>query len=513
MVTQDQSEVVAFLESPSAHGGQAVERVDTHASVVFLAGERALKLKRAVLYDYLNFSTADIRKAMCDEELRLNRRTAPAIYRGVVPVTREPDGSLALGGSGAPVEWVLEMRRFDQDALLDRLAERGALPLDDMVPLAKTIARLHAGADTRPDYGGRESMRRVVEGNAIAFAESGGALDVHVCRAVEQASLEAIERHGALLEARRAAGFVRQCHGDLHLRNIVLLEGAPTLFDAIEFNDDISCVDVAYDVAFLLMDLWHRQLPRHAGVAWNTYLAETDDLDGLPLMPLFLSCRAAIRAKTSVTQAPLAATARTRAALLVTAQEYLALAGEVLRPSPPRLVAIGGLSGSGKSTLAQALAPSVGAVPGAVLVRSDEIRKRLFGVDPLVRLDAAAYTAEASHRVYDTLADCAARVVSRGHSAILDATFLDGAQRQAVEQVAAACRVPFVGLWLDAPPELLSARVAARRNDPSDADAAVVSGQLGRDLGSIGWHRVQAGPEREVFPAAMQILRDCPAQT
>ena len=508
MVTEDQSEVVAFLESPATHGAQAVERVDTHASVVFLAGDRALKLKRAVRYDYLDFSTASRRKAMCEAELRLNRRTAPAIYRGVVPVTREGNSTLALGGHGEPVDWVLEMLRFDQEALLDRLAERGALPLDAMVPLAAMIARFHATAEKRPDQGGRESMRHVVQGNAAAFAEHGALLGTHVTRATGQGSLEAIARHGALLDGRRAAGSVRQCHGDLHLRNIVLLEGAPTLFDAIEFNDDISCIDVMYDLAFLLMDLWHRQLPRHANAVWNAYLAETGDLDGLALLPLFLSCRAAIRAKTSVTQAALAAAAEDRAALVKMAHEYLALADQLLQPGPPRLIAIGGLSGSGKSTLAQALAPSVGAVPGAVVLRSDEIRKRLRGADPLARLDATGYTTEVSRRVYGTLAERAARVLSSGHSAILDAAFLDPADRQAVERVAEARRVPFVGLWLDAPPEVLFARVAARRKDASDADEEVVRGQLVTDLGSIHWQRVEAGEDGGVFPAAARIVRD-----
>ena len=508
MVTEDQSEVVAFLESQATHGAQAVERVDTHASVVFLAGDRAHKLKRAVRYDYLDFSTASKRKAMCEAELRLNRRTAPAIYRGVVPVTREGNRTLTLGGHGEPVDWVLEMLRFDQDALLDRLAERGALPLDAMVPLAAMIARFHAAAEKQPDHGGAESMRRVIEGNAASFGEHEGVLDAHVGRAVTGASLKAIDRHATLLEDRRAAGFVRQCHGDLHLRNIVLLEGAPTLFDAIEFNDDISCIDVMYDLAFLLMDLWHRQLPRHANAVWNAYLSETGDLDGLALLPLFLSCRAAIRAKTSATQASLAAAAEDRAALVKMAREYLALADELLQPGPPHLVAIGGLSGSGKSTLAQALAPSVGAVPGAVVLRSDEIRKRLRGADPLVRLDATGYTLEVSRRVYGTLAERATRVLSSGHSAILDAAFLDAGDRQAVERVAEARRVPFVGLWLNAPPEALFARVAARRHDPSDADAEVVRGQLARDLGSIPWQRVEAGEDGGILPVAARIVRD-----
>ncbi len=203
-----------------------------------------------------------------------------------------------------------------------------------------------------------------------------------------------------MLDARRQSGFVRQCHGDLHLRNIVLLDGRPTLFDGVEFNDEIACTDVFYDLAFLLMDLWRRQLPRHANVVMNRYLSETGDADGLSLLPLFLSCRAAVRAKTSATAARLQSDAGQRESLQSLARQYLAMAGELLHPPRPSLIAIGGFSGSGKSTLALSLAPHVGAVPGAVVLRSDEIRKRLSGVSPLEHLDASGYSPLVNERVY-----------------------------------------------------------------------------------------------------------------
>ena len=209
----------------------------------------------------------------------------------------------------------------------------------------------------------------------------------------------------ALLDERRASGFVRQCHGDLHLRNIVLLDGRPTLFDGVEFNDKIACTDVLYDLAFLLMDLWRRGLPRHANAVWNRYLSDTGDLDGLSLLPLFLSCRAAVRAKTSATAARLQPDARRGNELQALAREYLAMAERLLHPPRPCLVAVGGFSGTGKSTLALGLAPSVGAVPGAVVIRSDEIRKRLSGVSPLDRLGPEGYSSEMSERVYATVAE------------------------------------------------------------------------------------------------------------
>ena len=273
MITEDQTETIRLLATPATHGGAAVEQIDTHASVVFVAGTRAWKLKRAVHYDYLDFSTVDRRKAMCEAEVRVNRRTAPFLYRGVVAVVRRPDGSLALGGPGAPIDWVVEMHRFDQDVLFDRLAGRGALQLETMAPLAVAIARFHAIAEQRVDHGGRSGMAWVIDGNAQGFAEQGhGVLDPALAGALTTDSQRVLEHHGRALDRRRQKGYVRQCHGDLHLRNIVLIDGLPTLFDAIEFNDEIACIDVLYDLAFLLMDLWRRQLPRHANTILNTYL-------------------------------------------------------------------------------------------------------------------------------------------------------------------------------------------------------------------------------------------------
>ncbi len=499
MITKDQTAVIDFLASPSTHGGATVERIDTHTAIVFLAGARAWKLKRAVRFDYLDFSTVERRKAMCEAEVRLNHRTAPAVYRGVVAVTRAPDGSLALGGPGTPVDWLVEMNRFTQEALLDRIAESGRLDLALMPCLAAAIARFHLAAERRIDHGGRAAMGWVIEGNAAGFAEFGADfLELSACIRVTDAASAELDRHGALLDARREAGFVRQCHGDLHLRNIVMLEGRSTLFDAIEFNDDIACIDVLYDLAFLLMDLWRRRLPRHANAVWNGYLAETADVDGVSLLPLFLSCRAAVRAKTSATAARVQGNLERTRELRASARDYLTLAERLLHPAAPCVMAIGGISGSGKSTLGLGLAPSVGAVPGAVVLRSDEIRKRLCGVPPLERLGPEGYTPEVSRRVYATAARHAGTIVRAGHSAIVDAVFAKPEDRAAIETVAANASVPFVGLWLDAPAPVLVERTQRRGRDPSDATADVVRMHLAQDTGVIRWLRIDASAPAEV---------------
>jgi predicted kinase len=287
----------------------------------------------------------------------------------------------------------------------------------------------------------------------------------------------------------------------------VLLDGQPTLFDAVEFNDEIACTDVLYDLAFVLMDLWRRQLPRHANTIWNRYLAETNDLEGIALMPLFLSCRAAVRAKTSATAALVQLDARQVSELEQLAREYLAMAERLLHPPSARVIAIGGLSGSGKSVLAMALAPSIGAVPGAVVIRSDEIRKRLCGVEPLQRLGPDGYTPEVSARVYATVEERAHLVVKNGHSAIVDAVHARPADRQAIERIAAAAAVPFTGIWLDAPEEVLIARATQRRLDPSDADESVIRMQRAQDPGVIDWHRIDASSsQREILRDALELF-------
>jgi len=511
VITEDQTALIEFLAAPSTHGGAAVERIETHASVVFLTGDRAYKLKRAVRFDYLDFSTTERRRACCVAEVSLNRRTAPTLYRGVVPVMRDDRGSFALRGEGTPVEWLVEMNRFPQEALLDRLASAGSLDLALMSPLADAIAQFHTSAAHRADHGGFAGMSWVVEGNAAGLAEFGrtASLDPALSARLTDDSRLELDRRASQLERRRESGFVRQCHGDLHLRNIVLLDGTPTLFDAVEFNDDISCTDVLYDVAFLLMDLWHRGLPRHANVVWNRYLAETVDFDGLCLLPLFLSCRAAVRAKTSATAAGVQQDARCRRDLQTTAREYLEMARQLLHPPRPALVAVGGLSGSGKSTLALALAPSLGGPPGAVVLRSDEIRKRLCDVPLGDRLGPAGYSSPVSARVYATLAERADLVLREGHSVIIDAVHARPADRAAIERVARSASVPFVGLWLEAPESLLIERTGQRSNDPSDADAIVVRMQKNQDTGPVAWHRLDGSrPAVSVLSAALDHVQD-----
>lgn len=499
---EDQSEVIAFLGAPSSYPGTParVERIDTHGAIVFLAGDAAYKIKRAVRLAYLDFSTLEKRRAACEREIEINRLTAPQIYKSVVPVTRDTDGTLTINGDGEVIEWAVSMRRFDQEDLLDRMAVEGRLPVDLMVPLAAHIADYHDKAPILARDGSSiPAFAGVVENviGALQAAEERLGAD-GVCEAA--AGLEAaLSDHRPLMMERAARGFVRRCHGDLHLRNIVLVDGKPILFDAIEFDESIATVDVLYDLAFLMMDLWHRNDDLHANTVLNRYLWRSGTeahLGALGLLPLFLSVRAGVRAMVALDSLPHAAS-RDRERIVAEAREYLDLILRFLRPLPARLIAVGGLSGSGKSTLAAALAPSIGAAPGAYHLRSDVERKLMFAVPLNERLGKDAYTLEASQRVYAALEDKARDALRTGHSVVVDAVSAQEGERHRLRRLAEDAGARFAGLWLTASETAMTDRVTRRRGDASDADAAVVKRQLGYAIGDMDWTIIDAGGSPE----------------
>src|SRR4051812_18125111 len=302
MIVQDQSETITFLKAKTIGLGLPIETISTHISVIVLRGDRTLKLKRAVRFPYLDFSTAERRLAACQAELLLNRRTAPTLYLGVRRITRETDGRLALDGAGRLVDAVVEMRRFAQDNLFDNMVQRGALTPALMADLARQIAAFHRDAIVNFDHGGAAGVAAVLKSNDQALRTTSLVPDA-AAEAFANAFQRAFERHADLLEARRREGKVRRCHGDLILRNICLLDGRPTLFDCIEFDDTLATIDALYDAAFLLMDLWHRDQHNLANLVFNRYLDECVESDGLELVPFFMAIRAAIRAHVTAAQA------------------------------------------------------------------------------------------------------------------------------------------------------------------------------------------------------------------
>lgn len=487
---RDQTDTVAFLAKPATHGIAApIETIETHISRIFLAGDRAFKMKRAVKLPYADFSTPELRLASCRKEVELNSTTAPGLYLGVRRITGEAGGELAFDGDGALIDAVVEMKRFDQSLLLDRMAEAGALTADLMTRTARMIARFHREAPVTHDGGGAANLAGVLDINKAGFATS---------RVFEKTEVEALDaelrvtlaRHADALDRREAAGKVRRCHGDLHLRNICLLDGEPCLFDCIEFNDRIATVDVLYDLAFLLMDMWHRGFPDLANLVLNRYLDETDNEDGFILLPFLMAVRAAVRAHVTATQIEEGGDPSGK--LAGEARAYFRLATGLLIGRPARLVAIGGLSGSGKTTIAEALAAHLGAPPGARIVESDRIRKALHGVPPETRLPDKAYRPEVSERVYREMAWRADLILSEGGSVVADAVFDRPSDRTRIERTAADRRLPFLGIWLKVSPDILWRRVDQRRSGVSDATVDILSRQLQRDAGAIGWRRLDA---------------------
>jgi hypothetical protein len=466
--------------------------VETHISAVFIGPDAVWKLKKAVRLGFLDFSELAARQHFVRRELALNQPHAPGLYRDVVPVTRAPDGTLALDGEGTPVEWVLRMAPVPKGDFLDVIARGDRLTPELLDGTADAVVALHDAAPPAPaGFNAPAAMACVLAGNIRDCRETGlPEARVAVLGAAMQARLAALTPH---LAAREAAGHVRRCHGDLHLGNLCLWEGRPTPFDALEFDEAMATTDTGYDLAFLLMDLCQSGQRPAANRVMNRYLARTGDFGLLPALGFWMALRAMVRAHVA---------ARTGGDGLA----YLAAAEAHIRPVPPRLVAVGGLQGTGKTWLARQIAPDLGAAPGALHLRTDETRKRRAGVAPEARLPADAYAEAESQAVHAEIYAAARQALAAGQSVVLDAVFLDPAQRHAAEQ--AATPHPFVGFWLAAPLGLLRQRVAARSaqgRDASDATVAVLDQAASADPGAITWQKLDAGAPLEPARAALAL--------
>ncbi len=508
----DQSETIAFVkEALEREAGAPAVGKQTHVSQILLAGDLVFKLKRAVAFPYLDFSTPEAREKACRAEFALNSRGAPDLYLGVRRVTREKDG-LAFDGPGPLVDCVVVMRRFDEADLFDVMAREHRLTPDHIEALAETLARFHANAERFPKAEGAAAMAHVLDLNEISFAQASIFPSDQLAELHGRFRAE-LRRLAPLLDARAEKGFVRLCHGDLYLRNICLFDGKPTLFDCIEFDEKLARIDVLYDLAFALMDLWLIQRRDLANLLFNRYvsaLARTlPDIparirDGYAALPFFMALRAAIRAHIAASQAQ-SGDAETDGAHRLEALAYFALARDLLEPRPKALIVIGGLSGSGKSTLTAAVAGEIGQPPGARTLNSDRTRKAMHKLKPNEPLPPEAYEPSVTAAVYARLIRRAHDALAQDAAVIVDAVFSTEEERAAIKEPAREAGVPFVGLWLEAQEEILRQRVRDRPKGPSDADILVLESQLARDVGNIDWIRLDS-TRPDLVEATVAIL-------
>ncbi len=482
----DHDRLVAALASPALHGPDCagVALLETHISSVLLTGKFAYKLKKPVALGFLDFSTLAARRRFCAQELRLNRRLAPDLYLGVVTITGTPEAPV-LDGSGPPLDYAVKMREFAQHDLASGMLARGEFAPRHVDALASKVAAFHeAIAGVAPPAGC--GTPATIASVALANIEH---LRPFMATAAEREvidDLEAWTRHAhtalaALFSARRAAGFVRECHGDLHLGNIAIIADEVVIFDCIEFNDAMRWIDVMSEIAFTVMDLRERGRADLAYRFLNAWLEHTGDYAGVPVLRFYLVYRALVRAKIAQLRAGQLVPADDPTSLLRERDAYLQLAQAFARPPAPALIVTHGVSGCGKTALSGMLLEQI----GAVRIRTDVERKRRFGV-PALRHDAAAgagglYSADANRQTYDEVRRLATHVLQAGFVAIVDGAFLQRAQRDAFHELAAALHLPFVVLAFTAAEATLRQRIIQRNQrgtDASDADVAVLEQQL-----------------------------------
>jgi aminoglycoside phosphotransferase family enzyme/predicted kinase len=502
MTDATQDAVFKLLANPATYGCPDVQRCDTHAASVFLAGDRAYKVKRAVRFPFLDYSTLAKRKAACDAELEVNRRFTPQLYLRVVPISRDSQGALTLNGSGEPVEWAVEMARFDEKQTLDHIAAHGGLGGGLPDKLALTVATMHGRAEPVAAAPWLAALESYIGQNTDDFLRFKTIFPEASVKELDRQSRAALDRLRPLLQSRGKLGLIRRCHGDLHLGNIALVQGEPIAFDAIEFDPIIASGDVLYDLAFLLMDLIERDLAPAANTILNGYFEASrrvEDCDGLAALPLFMSLRAAIRAKVTAARLEQSPEGH-QSAIARAAARYFRLALDLLAPTETKMIGTGGLSGTGKSVLAKTLASFIAPVPGALVLRSDVERKALFGVGETERLPREAYQADVSEKIYAVLNEKAGRIVRAGHSVIVDAVFAKKTERDAIEAAARNAEVRFHGFYLTADLGTRLKRIGGRGPDASDADAAVARQQEAFALGEIAWTVIDAsGPSTETL--------------
>lgn len=478
------TDFIKSLLDPSVypHRVERCRLVETHISWVILTGEYAYKIKKPVNFGFLDFSTLEKRRQCCELEIRLNSRLAPAIYLDVVAIGASMDGHASLQSVTQPVEYAVRMRQFDDNALYDRMLQQNQLTTQHIDTVADVIAKFHQGievAATDTDYGTANAVSSPMLENFAQIRTAATDSDLFAALSeLEKWTRNQLEQKVDILRYRKSAGFIRECHGDLHLRNIAWVNQQPLVFDGIEFNPHLRWIDTSSEIAFLVMDLQDHGRADFAFRFLNRYLELSGDYECLSLLPLYLVYRAMVRAKVAalrLTQMDLDVPSKNNVYRELTT--YRTLAHDYTQPRSPCLIIMFGLSGSGKSHLAQYLAEAL----QGIRIRSDVERKRLQHI-PLerhasTRAGQGIYSSDITMLTYQRLASLASRCLKSGYPCITDATFLQTTQRDLLREVAHECQVPFCIIKLDVPEAVLKARLENRRDDVSEANLDVLQQQ------------------------------------
>ncbi|WP_427162637.1 AAA family ATPase [Aliinostoc sp. HNIBRCY26] len=457
---------------------ESIQLIQTHISYVLLTGDYAYKLKKPANFGFLDFSTLEKRQHFCQEELRLNQRGAGELYLEVLPITLQGEQYI-LGGTGEPVEYAVKMRQFPQDTLLSSLFAEGKLDETHLEKLGRVVAQYHAKTETN-DY--IRSFGEVAQVRA-AFDENYQQTEKYIGGPQTQTQFDETKAYTdrffaekqELFQRRIQNDYIRECHGDLHLRNICLWQDKILLFDCIEFNEPFRFVDVMFDVAYAVMDLEAQQRPDLSNAYLNTYLEETGDWEGLEVLPIYVNRQSYVRAKvTSFLLDDPGVPASVKEEASKTAAQYYKLAWEYTQPKQGKLILTSGLSGSGKSTTAKYLARQT----GAIHIRSDAVRKHLGGVPLHERGGDDLYTPEMTHKTYARLLNLGIILANQGYTVILDAKYDKQELRQEAIAQAQKHQLPLQIIYCTAPLEVVKERLANRTGDIADATVDLLASQL-----------------------------------
>ncbi|MCQ2965362.1 MAG: AAA family ATPase [Alphaproteobacteria bacterium] len=514
MIIEDQSSLIKALSVPETFGLKSNCKIlikETNISELFMTGDLVYKLKRGVKYPYVDYSTVEKRKKACENEKRLCDLWAPGLSHGVYPIRLTSKGYRVgnvppLGGE--IVDYLFVMKEFPEDMLFDRLTDRGDLDRFEMMDTAERIYEMHKSAKIVEDRDPVEIIKgRIVENNAMIRCFVPSIFDAEDVDELENLQIKALNEVKDLLYKRGTEGKIRYCHGDLNLRNIAMYNGKVTLFNPIEFYDDLVKIDTLYDFAFLLVDMESKGLRRLVSILFNHYMSLSGDWDGVLALPLFLSCRAAVNAYVFAERSSEIMDKPASNLMANRAYEQFVLAKRFLKQEKPILVACGGLSGSGKSRISREAAPYIGNPIGAVILRDDVIRKNLLKIDLEDYIPTDTYTDDQENLVFKTICEQCVQILKNGQSVVVDALFHNEKQRELIEKIARDLHIKFQGIWVDAPIEIRKERVMKRLRNPSDVKSPEeLDAQLNIDVGYINWEKIDTSGDKMTTLSSVRSL-------